>query len=192
MRNTYSCAMLAPILPRRRRCCKQAISRFDRWTSSVPAIFQQLARRICPPACWNEHPIQNPCALHTAAIKRQRPFAHQPSTRPTIPAPISEGSIHELPLAKKSPGVANAHPIQQSVVMQNAEAIAVRTRSATSRRFTPSRLIRLVPFRKDLLDDECNGDLSPTTSQVLVSSNGLSTPKAFRSLISTCIFARCK
>ena len=65
-----------------------------------------------------------PAVLHTAAIKRQRPIAHEPSTRPTIPAPISEGSIHEPPLAKKSPGVANARPIQQSVTMQNAEAIA--------------------------------------------------------------------
>jgi hypothetical protein len=54
--------------------------------------------------------------------------------------------------------------------MQNAEAIAVRTRNATLRRFTPSRLIRLVPFHKDLLDDECNGDLDEAAGAAVVQS----------------------
>jgi hypothetical protein len=79
-------------------------------------MLQQLPRRMCPPVGRNEHPIQNPCGA--ARRRYEAPATHCPPAeyKADNPAPISEGSSHELPLAKKSPGVANAQPIQQSVI----------------------------------------------------------------------------
>jgi hypothetical protein len=121
-------------------------------------IPRRSVKGACPPAGCNEHPITNSCRAAYAARRRHLPTAHQPSARPAIAASISEGITQELPLAKKSPGVANAQPIQPSVIKENAQPIAVRNRIETSRRVTSSRLIRLSALRKD---DECDGDISP-------------------------------
>jgi hypothetical protein len=47
-------------------------------------------------------------------------------------AAIFDGANNGLPLAKKSPGVAHAQPIQQMVVKQKAVRIAINALDATS------------------------------------------------------------